>query len=367
MMFCRLLPTLLLVMALSFGLAPAHAGESLVASEVDVDVTGTDAADAREQALRKAHTQALAELLGKFTTPEQVSRIISDLDPVRIGALVRGTEVGGEKISTNRYRAHVTVTFDANEISTLVGKNGTGSAAANTPAPAGSFLIIPSYEEDGVLMLWEDGNPWRSAWKSQGLEVTSGDIVVPFGDANDAKVVDSKTASSANFAALLPLTLRYGVSDVIVLQAKLSRAPDLQLDVVKRRISRTQNEVNLLTYRADPQETKDVLLRRAAKDISESLEHKKTEEAHISKTVQGGERNDVMVLASISTLSSWTELRKKLSTLPMVDQLQLLAISPQQVDMVIHYRGAPDSLADAMIAQKIRLVKNEKYWVISRD
>lgn len=347
--------------------APALAGESLVNSEVDVDMSGKDAADAREQAMLKAHTDALTELLNKFTTPEQVTQIVASLDPGRINALVRGTEIADEKISATRYRAHLIVTFDADEISNLIGKNGTGSGLQAAAAPVGSFLIIPAYEEDAAQLLWEENNPWKAAWKAQGLEVTSGDIIVPFGDANDGKIIDPQTVSSANFAALLPLTLRYGVSDIVVLQAKLSRVPDLHLDVVRRRISRTQNEVNLLTYRADPQETKDLLLARAARDIADSLEHKKTEEMEVIKTVSGGERNDIMVLASISTLASWTQLRAKLATLPMVDKLEVLALSPQQVDMVIHYRGSPDSLEHAITAQNIRLVKNASYWVISRD
>jgi|GEM_PF-1680948 len=354
-------------LCLAFSTPVAYAGESLVNSEVEVDVTGKDAADARAQAMSKAHMDALADLLSKLTTPEQVQRLLSELTPSKAAVLVRGTEVLDEKISSNRYRAHLIVTFDADEISNLIGTNGAGTGAQTAPVTVGAFLVIPAYEEGGVEMLWEESNPWRNAWKSAGLEVTSGDIVVPFGDGNDMAIVDTKTLPSANFATLLPMTVRYGVSDVVVLSAKFSTSPDMTLEVVKRRITRTQNEVNLLTYKADPQETKDMLLARAARDIAEILEHKKTEEMATSKTIAGGERSHIMMLASISTLSSWTQLRNKLSTLPMIDRLEMLAISPQQVDMVVHFRGAPDSLANAITAQNIRLVKNPDYWVISRD
>lgn len=345
----------------------ARAGESVVNSEVEVDVTGKDAADAREQAMSKAHMDALTDLLSRLTTPEQVKQILSELTPSKTAVLVRGTEVLDEKISSNRYRAHLVVSFDADEISNLIGgASGTGTQQ-NIVATVGSFLVIPAYEESGTEMLWEESNPWRNAWKSTGLEITSGDIVVPFGDSSDMSIVDSKTLPSANFATLLPMTVRYGVSDVVVLQAKFRSLPDMTLEVIKRRINRTQNEVNLLTYRADPQETKDMLLARAARDIASLLEHKKTEEMATSKTVTGGERNNIMMLASISTLASWTQLRSKLSALPMIDRLEMLAISPQQVDLIVHYRGSPDSLSNAITAQNIRLVKNPNYWVVSRD
>lgn len=345
--------------------APLWAGESLVNSEVEVDVTGKDAADAREQAMTKAQLDGLSDLISKLAPPEQVQAILTSLDSKKIAAMVRGTEVLDEKISSNRYRAHLVITFDGDAISGLIGNNGAGAAPAQ--AAVGSFLIIPGYEEDNVTMLWEDGNPWRNAWKSTGLEVASGDIVVPFGDVSDTAVIDSRTLTSANFSTLLPLTVRYGVSDIVILQAKYTHTPDLQLEVVKRRINRTQNEVNLLTYRADPQENKEALLARAARDIANQLEHKKTEEMETTKAVQGGDRNTLMVLASITTLNSWTGLRAKLSTLPMIDRLEILAIAPQQVDMIVHYRGTPESLANAITAQNIRLVQNSNYWVVSRD
>ncbi len=75
----------------------------------------------------------------------------------------------------------------------------------------------------------------------------------------------------------------------------------------------------------------------------------------------------MMMLANISTLSSWTQLRSKLSALPMVDRIELLAISAKQVDIIIHYRGAPDSLARAITTNNIRLLQNKDYWVVSRD
>ena len=86
-----------------------------------------------------------------------------------------------------------------------------------------------------------------------------------------------------------------------------------------------------------------------------------------TQAVRGGEKNKMMMLASISTLSSWTELRTKLTAMPMIDRIELLAMGPKQVDMILHYRGTPDSLARAIEGEKIRLVQNKDYWVISRD
>lgn len=361
MAFFRFLSILLL-----FAAAPAWAGEALVNSDVEVDVTGKDAADAKSQAMAKGEIEALTDLLNKLAPPGQAPDIIAALDARKISKMVKGTEVLDEKITGNRYHARITVSFDGDELSELISKVG-AQAPPEAANSVSSFLIIPAYEENGSAALWEDGNPWRNVWKAVGLEIAAGDVVVPFGDAADNGVIDVKTLGSVTYASMVPMTIRYGVSDIVILQAKLVQQPDLMLTVVKHRISRGQNEVNLLSYRADPQETRDLLLARAARDIAVNLQHKKSEELSAIQTVRGGDRNKVMMLASISTLASWTQLRAKLSTMPMVDRIELLAMGPKQVDMIMHYRGSPESLARAITSQNIRLVQNKDYWVVSRD
>ncbi len=357
---------LLIALLLGFS-APSIAGEALVNSEATVDVTAKDAVDARAQAMVKAQSAALLDLLSKLSAPGQSDFIMSGLNDKKIAAMVRGTEVLDEKMSGNRYRATLRISFDADMVSALITKSGE-TDEVDAPSKTGSFLIIPSLEEDGVVTLWEEKNAWRNVWKQIGLEVTAGDIVVPYGDNNDQAIISAKTLSSATFSNFSSLTIRYGVSDIIILQAKYAKTPETTLTVIKRRLNRVQNEVNMLTYRADPQETRDTLLARAARDVVDGLRTKKIEEASaVTKGVMVGEKNKVMVLASITTLDSWIHVKERLTTLPMIERLEMLAMSSSQIDMIIHYRGTPDALANAITGKKLRLVQNPEYWVISRD
>lgn len=344
----------------------AYGGETIVNSQVEVDVTGKDAADAKTQAMAKAEINALTDLLSKLSQAEQTQDIIATLDSRKISSMVKGIEVLDEKISGNRYHAQLMVSFDGDELSNLISKSS-AQADNDSGNNVNSFLIIPAYQEGEKVILWEDANPWRAIWKSVGLENTSGDVIVPYGDGKDSSTIDVDSISTATYASLVPITIRYGVTDIVIVQAKLVSKPDLVLSVTKRRISRGRNEINLLSYRADPQETRDLLLARAARDIISGLQHKKSEEISITQSVRGGDRNKMMMLASISTLDSWTQLRRKLVSLQMVDRVELLAISAKQVDMILHYRGEPDSLARAINANNIRLIKNKDYWVVSRD
>src|SRR5262249_39750911 len=154
----------------------AWAGEALVNSQADVDVTGKDAADARTQAMMRGQSDALLDLISKLATSDQAKEIVGNLEPAKISSMVRGTEGQDEKISSNRYRARLIVTFDGDAISNLIGGK-TGGGKEDVAPTVGSFMVIPAYEEEGNPMLWEENNPWRIVWKATGLEISSGDIV----------------------------------------------------------------------------------------------------------------------------------------------------------------------------------------------
>lgn len=341
------------------------ASDALVKAEVSVDVVGKDAVDARSRAMTSAESEGLKQLLERFTSSQQAQAIIASLPVSRISGMVRGMEVISERISDRRYRAQLQVAFDGGEINKLITAAAPdGSTVIDAPS-ASAFGIVPVYQEGSRTMLWEAENPWLSTWKTHGLENSSEGIVVPYGDNGDGAAISPKNAASATFSDLTSLTSRYGIGQVVILQARFEATPEMVLTVVKRRLSRTQNEVNLLTYKADANETKEMLLSRAADDIIFQLQ--KTKAATTSGGFVGGERNSIMMLASISTMASWTELKSKLTSLPMVEKVNVLAISPQQVDMELHYRGTPESLENGITAQKLRLVKHVNYWVISRD
>jgi hypothetical protein len=59
---------------------PAIAGEAIVNSEITVEATGKDAADARQIAMSGANAAALKDLLDKLAAPGQAESIISTID-----------------------------------------------------------------------------------------------------------------------------------------------------------------------------------------------------------------------------------------------------------------------------------------------
>lgn len=362
----RLLFGLFLLVSCAFAGA-STAGEAIVNSEVNVDVASKDPAGARSQAMAKAEVDGLVSLLERLGGPDQAKDIMTTLDSKKITKMVKGTQIVDEKITNDRYRAKLLVSFDGDEISKLLAGVSAPEARELMPASVGSFLIIPGLEYNNQKLLWEEGNFWKSVWNDVSLEVNTGDVLVPYGDQTDAALISYDKMMTADFQALSSFAVRYGVSDIVLLQAKFTMRPDMVLTVVKRRVGRQDNSVNVMTYRADPQETRDILFARAARDIIAELQEKKVDESATKSAIRGGDRKKIMMLASISTMASWTELRKKLTELPMVDKVETLAVSARQVDIVVSYRGSDESFTNALSSKSIRFKKNDDYWVISND
>lgn len=361
--------TLLLIvfLAVSFAFSPAFAGTALVNSEVNVDIVGKDPAEARAQAMAKAEVDGLVALLERLGPPGQAKDIMATLDAKKISAMVKGTQIVDERITANRYRAKLLVSFDGDEISQVIASLTAPDVNVTMPASVGSFLVIPALEINNQKLLWEDGNLWRKVWNDVALEVTAGDVIVPFGDVTDAGGLTYDNMMTADYKALSAYAIRYGVSDIVLLQGRYSMRPDMVLNVTKRRVGRQDSSVDVLTYRADPQETRDILFARAARDIINGLQEKKVDESNNAQNIRGGDRHKVMLLATVSTMNSWTDLRKKLTSMPMVDRVETLAVSARQVDVVLSYRGSEESLANAMVSKSIRLKRNKDYWVVSNE
>lgn len=341
--------------------------QALVNSEVNVDIVAKDAAEARAEAMAKAEMEGLVGLLERLGPPGQAKDIMSTLDAKKVSDMVKGTQIAEERITGNRYRARLIISFDGNEISQLISSLSSPDAAALLPATVGSFLVIPALEMNNQKLLWEENNLWKRIWNDVALEVTAGDVLVPYGDTADAANLSYEGMLTVNYSALTSFAIRYGVSDIVLLQGKYTSRPDMVLTVTKRRVGRQDTTISVHTYRADPQETRDILFARAARDIIADLQEKKTDESSNTLAVRGGDRQKIMMLANISTMRSWTELRKKLTELPMVDRIDTLAVSARQVDVMVHYRGTEESFTTAIIRKSIRLKKNDNYWVISND
>jgi len=231
-------------------------------------------------------------------------------------------------------------------------------------------LVVALFEDGGRTWLWEPDNAWRAAWNVVTLEMRGGNVVTPYGDEIDAQVLTIANATSASYSLLLPLFKRYGVSEVVIAKAAYHEKPSPGLEVVRRDIGQARSEVFVSSYRSDPLEQKEALLSRAAHDVAEQVLRQRENlwsRPPAQRTMAAAATDRVLIVVPFSRLSSWTQVRGILLGIPTVGRLDVLAMSAQQVDAVVQFRGPADALSRDLQSSGLRVVESGGYWIVSKE
>lgn len=117
------LPIALLMAILAVGVvrAPAMAAPPYEVTGVAVDVTASDAATARDQAIVEGQRKAFAMLMERLLGAEQAAAIPTPSD-AQLSGMVQDFEVESERLSSVRYIGVMTYRFDAASIDAAMGR-----------------------------------------------------------------------------------------------------------------------------------------------------------------------------------------------------------------------------------------------------
>lgn len=389
MMLFRLLCRIIGVCAVLLSTWPALAVDYTVRG-IEVSATAEDATNARMNAMSQAEGDAFKVLLGQLLPPEAAAAQAAQVQPYQISRMVRGYEVKNEQVGATSYAATLDVAFDPGQVQAFLNRAATpavvsgapaapGIPAATPPAQAvppaqasvpqtrGNILVLPvlrTDEESGAL-LWETDNIWRGAWNRADRSNAS-TIRLPIGDQSDMMMVDAKLAMDAPYENLGPIAERYQAGQVIVAVAYPTIASGVNaLGVTLRRMGGTgQAGVETLTYERQENEEQEALMQRAAQDIIRRIRQESQPVIAAAGPQTLNMQGKITVLSRLGRINDWVVLRKRLTALPQVERVELSAISGQQADMVVHFRGSPDQLETAMRGQGLAVNKSANFWVV---
>ena len=195
------------------GIAPIASTGDFEVSGIDVNVSGSSAADARAKGWQEAEKLAWQKLwktngLGGGEAPA--------LDPATLDAMVAAVVVEQEQIGPRRYIARLGVTFDRARTGGYLGMHG--QVARSAP-----LLIIPVLYEGGVASVYETRTPWQRAWAEFHTGESAIDYVRPNGGGADLLLLTEGQLSrrSRNWWRLV--LDEFGAADVVMPIARLTR------------------------------------------------------------------------------------------------------------------------------------------------
>jgi hypothetical protein len=343
--------TFALILCLFAGLAgtpPAGAQTAgiIAVRGIDVDVTAGNAVDAREKAVLQGQRKGLRQALLMLSPSADVDHM-APLSDSQITDLVADYEVESEQTSTVRYIGKLAFRYRADGLSLLLQQGGISANAAPSPP----VLVLPILVVGGKNLLWEDGNSWRMAWSTHRPSGGLVELRLPKGDATDAAAITSDQAAAGDLAKLQALAAQYGVGDIAIATVQPDPSGAIAVSVSRYGIAGASgNFQDKVT--GDPANP-DAAYAQAIDHIADRFQQDWIAQNQVSSSVE----QRLTVEASINGLAQWAELRRRLSAITTLHQVDVVYLMQNHAELDLVFVGDRDQLARAL-QQRALLLKD---------
>ncbi len=338
----------------------AEAEDLFTVSGIAVDATARSAALARDVALAEGQRRALEQLWRRLVLRTDLERV-PDLEPDLIPPLVGSISVEKERTSSVRYLAKLTVNFKKEAIRNLLADYGISYAETRSKVR----LVIPVYEAAGALLLWDDPNPWRSAWEARGVD-SGGPVplMLPNADRADMAILSALHAAEGDEQRLVEFAARYEISDILIAMGRLEfdlAANRPRVHVTLREIGPAGEGVILQSFDGIARDRVPELLAEAVAESVQRLEDRWKRENLLRFD------NPVRLSARvpISGLEEWLEVRQRLAESAVVRGIELAALTRSDAQVLLHYLGDPSQLILDLAQRDLDLVEIDGFWTLT--
>lgn len=337
---------------------PAVAQQLFTVRNISVDETADTAANARRIAIAKGQRTGADRLLHMLTRKRDWG-LLPSLDDTTLQGLVRGFEVQQEKTSATRYLAYLTVHFNQPAVRTLLRQAG----VPFTETASKPYLILPVYEVAGTRVLWDEPNPWKTAW-SQSENIDSVvPLIVPAGDLQDVVSISASQALSGDEERMNKLAHHYGIDQTLVAHAIVDFAlgsGEPSVHVTTFRYGVAGERMATETFRGGARDELPRLLAQAVSSVRTRIE-----EEWKNETILSFDRQERISLnIPLESLHQWVDIRQRLSLVAEIKDVELAAITKADAQAIIHYFGDTEKLRVALSQRDLVLSAESGFWVL---
>ncbi|UYN97368.1 MAG: DUF2066 domain-containing protein [Enhydrobacter sp.] len=329
--------------------AQISSGNTLTIGGIDVDVTGPDAVQARQQGIREAERRAAKLLVERMVAPEDRSKV-PPLDDATLSGMVRGVEFARERTLPNRYIATLGVVFGTEPVKEWLRRGDVGMIET-VARPA---LVIPLWKGKNGVEPLDDQNAWREAWRTLDTTGSAVPVNVVRGDQLDENALSVEEAFVGDVSALSRLNERY-------------RAPTLVVAIVEG--DKQTGGLTIWGLRYDAQTGARSELPRVQvageKDLADAAKkmHTRLDEEWRNVAVVRRDSQDALdVTVPIRGLADWVQVRQRLGAVPAVKGVEVRSLESDRADIRLEYYGTTDQLRSTLAQAGLLLDRDTDKW-----
>lgn len=184
------------------GIAPVASSTDIEVHGIAVNVTGDNAAEARQNGWNEAAKQAWKKIGGP------------DMPEGRINSMVSAIVIEREQLGPRRYIATLGVIFDRARAGGLLGQGGERARSA-------PMLTLPVLISGGTQTMFEVRNPWQRAWAEFQAGASAIDYVRPVGSGGESLLLTYGQTGRRSRAWWGDVLGQFGAADVLIPIANL--------------------------------------------------------------------------------------------------------------------------------------------------
>lgn len=327
---------------------------------VDVDVTSTDAATAKNQALMDVQVKAFFELVARLGTPELVAQLQQKLKPEDIAPFLRSLSIEQETSAPGRYIGRFTVRFLPDKTQ----KFFEGYGIRVPTQQADPILILPVFRGPDANKLWED-NPWRRAWIDLKGEQGIVPLIVPLGDLEDTETLSVDDALRGDTVKLETIRKRYGTPSLLIAQAQPADGGGLHvyiegqttLGVVKVNKIYKAEEAGAGSTEATAVAAFQGMVIKTYREVAAKLA---AEQAALSANTA----QSLDVTVPFTSPREWNAIRSRILSTPNVRGVDLSSLGAEGAVIRIEFTRTVEELQMNMQAAGLNLAASGSVWII---
>lgn len=351
-------------------------------TDVATDVTADSAAKARDQAVAQAQRQALDQLFDRLGAPANLTKKLKDDD---IATLVKSFEVQNERASAVRYLGAFTIHFKPNAVRTYLGKHN----ATFDETRGEALLVLPVTKDATRAVLWEDKTKWHSAWDSSAANAGIVPVIIPSGGLEDIALISTAEALQGKSSAIKAIIDKYQAHGAVVavLTGDITKAgAPLSISLTHfDENGATIDNADIAVDSLSPAAGSDTIMAQAVQKVRRKIEkdwrmnreekpvevfdetrETKETEADSYASEPDEPTTHLPVTVAINSLPEWAQIRRKLSSLPQIVQVEVIALQRGSSNIEIEFYGSIDALQLVLNQQgfALRQDRMNKVWML---
>ncbi|HKD20957.1 MAG TPA: DUF2066 domain-containing protein [Rhizomicrobium sp.] len=340
---------LMLGLACMLSVAGAQAADDpFTVSNIPVDATAASATVAQNIAINQGKGRAWTTLYRRLTKSQDWPKQ-PNLDDVTLQRMIKNYVIANERRSTTRYVANVSYEFNPDAVRRLLRSQN----IAYVDIEAKPVLVIP------MAPGYSPHSAWTQLWTNPRFQTGAVPLVTPVGDQLDTQALGALSFASAQWPDVEPAASRTRASDAFLAQATAGRG---NITVAIRRLAPgTSSPIPNVVVPVRPGEPAAQAYGRAADAAAAAI----IEVWKSHSAVDFNKRYKLTAEVHISSLAEWGQVMQKLAAIPIVTDVQVLAMNSGEARVAITYVGTPEQLEAIAAQSSLDLSNNAGGWQLA--